>query len=401
MLRDRNTGWANWFAPAVLPAETERVKIALVTETFPPEVNGVAMTLGRLTAGLRRHGHEVEVIRPRQMKEAADAPNPDGEWIVPGMPIPFYRSLRMGLPVTGKLKRRWRETRPDVVHVATEGPLGVSALRAARVCGLPVTSTYHTNFHQYGSHYGIGIMKSLALGWMRCFHNATHCTLVPTHQAREELAASGFERLQVLSRGVDINLFDPARRSDELRASWGVAADAPVAVYVGRMAAEKNLALAVEAFEAFRSKAPNAHFVLVGDGPERAPVAQRHPEYHYAGMRRGEDLAAHYASADVFLFPSVTETFGNVVTEALASGLVVLGYDYAATREHVRDGANGFKVPMNDAEAFKRRAAELVEHRGDWPRIRAAARDTAQHLTWDAIVDQFAGYLGSAMESIR
>jgi glycosyltransferase involved in cell wall biosynthesis len=162
---------------------------------------------------------------------------------------------------------------------------------------------------------------------------------------------------------------------------------------VGRMAAEKNLGLAVEAFEALRAKEPRARFVLVGDGPERGPVAQRHPDYHYAGMRRGEDLAAHYASADVFLFPSVTETFGNVVTEGLASGLVVVGYDYAATREYVRDGVNGYVVPMNDADAFRTKAGSILADRSRWPELRRAARATTQDLTWAAIVDQFASAL--------
>src|SRR5690606_22808273 len=138
--------------------------------------------------------------------------------------------------------------------------------------------------------------------WMRGFHNGTAGTLVPTRQMMAELAAEGFERLGVLSRGVDTTLFNPARRSETLRQSWGAGPDDPGVIHVGRMAAEKNLGLAVEAFAAFRARVPQAKFVLVGDGPERAPVAAKHPEFHYAGMRRGEDLAAHYASADVFLF---------------------------------------------------------------------------------------------------
>jgi len=373
-----------------------RVKLCLVTETFPPEVNGVAMTLGRLVEGLRQRDHTVAIVRPRQQGETPDTPAPSGEWVVPGLPIPFYRSLRMGLPVTGRLRRRWTEERPDVVHIATEGPLGVAALRAARRLGLPVTSSYHTNFHQYGSHYGVSLARSLALAWMRRFHNATRVTLVPTRQMQTELAADGFQRLEVLSRGVDTALFDPARRSEALRTTWGASPDDPVVIHVGRMAAEKNLALAVAAFERFRAVAPTARLVLVGDGPERAPLQARHPEYHYAGMQRGEALAAHYASADVFLFPSITETFGNVVTEGLASGLVLLSYDYAAGREHIRDGANGYLVPFDDAAAFRDRAAEIAGQPGDWPAIRAAARVTALALTWDHIIDRFAATLVEA-----
>jgi glycosyltransferase involved in cell wall biosynthesis len=374
------------------------MKIALVTETFPPEVNGVAMTLSRLVAGMRARGHSVEVVRPRQKVELATGVTDAGEldYVVPGVPIPFYSALRMGLPVTGALKKRWREQRPDVVHVATEGPLGLAALRAAHLCKLPVTSSFHTNFHQYGGHYGLTLGRDLALRYLRWFHNRTRCTMVPATDLKGQLAADGFERLVVLARGVDGKLFSPARRSETLRAKWGAAAADPVMIYVGRMAAEKNLALAVEAFLELQRTEPRAKFVLVGDGPERAALEKAYPDFYYAGMQRGEDLAAHYASADVFAFASVTETFGNVVTEAMASGLVVLAYDYAATREHVCDGVNGFAAKFGDREAFLNEMRTLLARRPEWPAIRAAARTTAEGITWDAIFDVFERELGAA-----
>jgi glycosyltransferase involved in cell wall biosynthesis len=219
---------------------------------------------------------------------------------------------------------------------------------------------------------------------------------VPAGDLRDRLASEGFARLDVLARGVDAGLFAPERRSPALRAEWGAGGDDPVVMYVGRLAPEKNLGLAVEAFLAIRAAAPAAKFVLVGDGPERAGLASRYPDFHYAGMRRGADLAAHYASADLAVFPSLTETFGNVVTEGLASGLVVLTYDYAAGREHVRDGVNGFAAPFGDAAAFLARARALVDRRADWPRWRAAARATALELSWDAIVERFEGQVSAA-----
>lgn len=376
-----------------------RVKLALVTETYPPEVNGVAMTLSRLVNGLRARGHDVEVVRPRQAGEPAveaGAPANPQELIVPGVPIPRYDTLRFGLPVVATLRRRWGVSRPDLVHVATEGPLGLAALWAARQLGLAVTSSFHTNFHHYSGHYGVKPLQHGLLSFLRWFHNATRLTLVPTAQMSAELAEAGFERLGVMSRGVDTALFDPARRSATLRASWGAGAETPVVAYVGRMAAEKNLRLAVEAFRGMQVAVPEAKFVLVGDGPERAPLARASPEFHYAGMRRGEDLAAHYASADLFLFPSTTETFGNVVTEALASGLVVVAYDYAATREHVRDGVNGFAATFDDPEAFRRVAIAAMAQRAEWPRVRAAARETALGLTWSTIVERFERQISEA-----
>ncbi|MFH1498421.1 MAG: glycosyltransferase family 1 protein [Verrucomicrobiota bacterium] len=377
------------------------MRIALVTETYPPEVNGVAMTLSRLVGGLRARGHEVEVVRPRQRQEldgAADA-EASGDFLVPGVPIPRYPSLRMGLPVTGRIRRRWIAWKPDLVHVATEGPLGLAVLHAARRLGLPVTSSFHTNFHSYGGHYGLTWFQDAALGYLRWFHNRTRLTLVPTAQGAGELERDGFQRVGVMSRGVDTELFSPARRSEELRRSWGAGPDDPVAVYVGRIAAEKNLGLAVEAFLKLRELEPRARFVLVGDGPERAGLEAKYPEFHYAGMRRREDLAAHYASGDIFLFPSVTETFGNVVTEAMASGLVTLTYDYAAGREYVRDGGNGFLAAFNDASAYLCVVGTALAARDDWSRIRAAARETTLGITWEAVVARFEADLERARMS--
>lgn len=373
------------------------MKIALVTETYPPEVNGVAMTLSRLVGGLRARGHVVQVVRPRQPGERAGAEGrstPDQER-VPGLAIPFYRSLRFGFPVAGRLRRCWRSLRPDLVHVATEGPLGLAALSAAQSLGIPVTSGFHTNFHAYGGHYGLRAFRGVLLRYLRWFHNRTRRTMVPAGDLRDQLASEGFERLAVVSRGVDTGLFNPGRRSAVLRAEWGAGADDPVVIHVGRVAAEKNLGLAVEAFLAFRERIPSARFVLVGDGPERAALEARYPEFHYAGIRRGEDLAVHYASADLFFFPSVTETFGNVVTEALASGLVLLAFDYAAAREYVRSGINGWTVPQGDNAALVAAARLLAERRSEWGALRSAARESALTLTWDAVVERFAEELAA------
>ena len=371
-----------------------RVKLALVTETYPPEVNGVAMTLGRLVGGLAARGHEVEVVRPRQDGEEK-IPGRERraggvtERLVPGVPIPFYQTLKIGLPVWGRLRRRWTADPPDVVHVATEGPLGLTAMRVARRLGLPVTSGFHTNFHHYGRHYGLNQLRDATVTYLRWFHNRAACTMVPTDEMRGQLAAHGFARLVVIARGVDAALFSPQKRSAELRASWGAAEDDPVFIHVGRVAAEKNLGLAVQAFSLAQRLEPRARCVFVGDGPERASLQKKHPRFHFAGVRRGEELAAYYASADVFVFPSTTETFGNVVTEAMASGLVVLAFDYAAARQHVRPGANGVTVPLDESQAFLAAVEDLLARRAAWPALRAAARETALGLTWENIVAQF------------
>lgn len=367
--------------------EPRRLRVAVVTETYPPEVNGVAATISRVVAGLRLRGHDVELVRPRQGR-ADQAGDNDGvvETLVRGLSIPHYPQLMMGLPARHALVKRWRVQRPDVVHLVTEGPLGWSALQAASQLDLPVVSDFRTNFHAYSGHYGIAWLRRPIMGYLRRFHNRTAVTMVPTDALRGELAASGFERLRVVSRGVDTVLFDPARRSAALRASWGAAPDDLVALYVGRLAPEKNLGDLLTAFEAVRRVAPNARLVLVGDGPQRASLQRQCPGAVFAGVRRGGDLAAHYASADLFLFPSLTETFGNVVPEAMASGLAVAAYDCAAAAQLVRHAENGLVVRSGEARGFGAAAACLA---ADPPAARAMgvqARATALRLDWDSIV---------------
>ncbi len=355
------------------------------------------MTLHRLVTGLSTRGHSVEVVRPRQSKADCPAAGPFSEMLVPGVPLPGYPELKIGLPVYARLKSRWRTAPPDLVHVATEGPLGFAAVHAARSLGLPVTSGFHTNFHAYSRHYGVGFIRQAGFAYLRHLHNLTRCTFAPSADVVDTLAAAGLRNVRLLGRGVDTSLFDPRRRDETLRASWGAAPETPVALYVGRLAPEKNLALVVAAWTALRSALPGLRLVLVGDGPSRRELEHKYPEIHFAGVRRGDDLARHYASGDLFLFASVTETFGNVVTEALASGLVVVTYDYAAGRTHVRDGENGFLAAYDEPGAFHEAAVRAAAARANWPAIRAAARATALDLSWDRIVDSFAEAVGDLL----
>jgi glycosyltransferase involved in cell wall biosynthesis len=367
--------------------EAAPLRIAMVTETWPPEVNGVAATAARLVQGLRDHGHAVDLVRPRQAGDIGcnDIGCNDTLALMRSMPLPRYPELRMGLPARGALIARWRRRRPDVVHLVTEGPLGWSALWAAQRLALPVVSDFRTNFHAYSAHYGLGWLARPVQAVLRSFHNRTACTMVPTEALRRELASAGFQRLRVVARGVDARQFTPARRSEALRARWGAGPDTLVALCVGRLAPEKNLGAVLEAAAAMRAVHPAARLVLVGDGPERARLAQRAPDAVFAGQRTGDDLAAHYASADVFLFPSLTETFGNVVPEAMASGLAVLAFDLAAAGQLIRQGDNGLLAAPGDAAAFCRLAATLA---GDAEQVRALglqARASATALDWARI----------------
>jgi glycosyltransferase involved in cell wall biosynthesis len=362
------------------------LRIALVTETYPPEINGVAITLGRMVEGLLKRQHAIHVIRPKQGKDDV-AKSAEGftESLVHGLPIPGYPELKSGLPAKRKLLQLWRQQRPDIVHVATEGPLGWSACSAAKLLNIPVCSDFHTNFHNYSQHYGMGWLKNPIGAYLRHFHNRTQCTLVPTSALQSSLSQEGYRDVRVVSRGIDTVLFHPDKRSMELRRRWGVEDGALAAILVSRLAAEKNLPLVIQAFEQIQSIRPNARLVMVGDGPARTALQQQFPQIIFTGMRSGEDLARHYASADIFLYPSVTETYGNVTVEAMASGLAVLAYDYAAAREHVQHEINGLVAPFDDAHAFMSLAKGMVHDDDRLWRMRRNARDSVEHLTWEKI----------------
>ncbi len=373
------------------------VRIAVVTETFPPEINGVAMSIARVVQGLQARGHAVQLVRPRQRADGDAGAGAARLVLTRGVPIPNYPHLRMGLPCRRALERLWRQARPDVVHIATEGPLGWSALRAAARLGVPVSSDFRTNFHAYGRHYRLGWLARPIMACLRAFHNRCAVTMVPTEALRGQLGAAGFERLAVVSRGVDTALFDPARRSAALRAAWGAAEGDLVIACVGRLAAEKNLGALLAAYEAVRARDPRARLVLVGDGPQADALRRACPQAHFAGQRRGEDLAAHYASADLFAFPSLTETFGNVTPEAMASGLPVVAFDSAAAAQLIRSGHSGVLVPPPHTADFVAAVSALA---ADAPRRAAlgrAAREAVLSIGWDAVVAGFEAVLAGLL----
>ena len=376
------------FTCQTLPSMRPQMRIAVVTETYPPEVNGVAMTLGRLVEGLQVRNHQVQLVRPRQ--HADDQPQPTAtlsEHLQRGIALPRYEDLKMGLPAKAALTQLWARQRPDVVQIATEGPLGWSALAAANKLRLPVASDFHTNFHSYSSHYGFGLLRRVIVAYLRKFHNKAAVTLVPTEGIRRELLRYGYENIEIIGRGVDTQLFHPGRRDSTLRARWGVNDGETVALYVGRLAAEKNLTLVFRTFDAMREAHPAVRLVLVGDGPERALWQARRPDAVFCGTQVGEALAAHYASADVFLFPSLTETWGNVTVEAMASGLAVVAYNCAAAENVIRHGENGLKAPPENEAAFIAEAVALAPDAALQRRLGTAASARAAQLSWDAIID--------------
>jgi glycosyltransferase involved in cell wall biosynthesis len=379
-------------SPIVLedyPATRPSLRIAVVTETWPPEVNGVAMTLAKLVQGLSHRNHDVQLIRPRQTK--TDSPMSDAsleEVLMRGMPIPRYPELKLGLPSKKTLVKTWTLRRPDVVHIATEGPLGWSALQAAKVLKLPVTSDFRTNFQSYSKHYGVGWLRKPIVAYLRKFHNATACTMVPTRELMRTLSQNGFANLKVVSRGVDTKLFNIAKRDTSLRSSWGATDDTKVLISVGRMAPEKNLDQVLKTYDALKSTGQAFKLVMVGDGPLKEQFQKRYPEIIFPGMLSQTNLAAYYASSDLFIFPSQTETFGNVTLEALASGIPVLAFDCAAARDWVQTGVNGWLIAENNPEGFAAQAVTIFNSKDLLEQITQSTRQQVVHLDWDQIAEQ-------------
>ena len=379
-------------SPIVLedyPASRPSLRIAVVTETWPPEVNGVAMTLAKLVQGLSHRNHDVQLIRPRQTK--TESPLNDSsleEVLMRGMPIPRYPELKLGLPSKKTLVKTWTLRRPDVVHIATEGPLGWSALQAAKVLKLPVTSDFRTNFQSYSKHYGVGWLRKPIVAYLRKFHNATACTMVPTRELMRTLSENGFVNLKVVSRGVDTKLFNISKRDKSLRSSWGATEKTKVLISVGRMAPEKNLEQVLKTYEALKHTDQEFKLVMVGDGPLKDQFQQRYPDIIFPGMLSQPNLAVYYASSDLFVFPSQTETFGNVTLEALASGIPVLAFDCAAARDWVQTGINGWLVAESNPEGFAAQAVAVFNSKDALDQITQSTRQQVVHLDWDQIAEQ-------------
>lgn len=349
----------------------------------------MAMTLGRLANLLGRKGVQVDVFAPFRRERETSPEDRFHLHHVPGFPIPKYRELCFGWPAFQKLRAEWQRNPPSIVHVATEGPLGWSAARVAKELEIPVISSFHTNFHNYSQHYGIGLLNTALLSWLRSFHNKTLRTFAPSTDLIADLQKEGFKNLRLLARGVDTHAFSPEHRSEPLRAEWGADEDTPVLLYTGRIAEEKNLPLVIKAHRNILATLPHAKLVFVGDGPMLTSIKNMLPEAIFTGMKTGRALATAYASADAFLFASTTETFGNVVTEAMASALPVLAYDYAAPHRLIEHGTSGLLAPFNDERAFLALADWLANNRHAWKKMGSAARKSVLPLSWDSIVDSY------------
>ena len=371
--------------------------IALISETFPPETSSLASILGRLCAGLSARGHQLQVVRPRQSSDANR--HSDAQLLLThGWPLPGYPGLQWGLSARRKLFRHWQQQRPDVLYIATEGPLGLSALWAARRLGIPVVSGFHTSFQQSAQHSGRGLLSRLLDHYLRWFHNRTQLTLVPSTNQCLELTRRGFQHVQLLANGVDGQLFHPRQRNGSLRASWGLQEDDIAVLHVGRLATEHNLDVLAPSFQALQTAYPQRQFklILIGDGPQREALQRVLPNAIFSGQQRGAALAEHLASGDLLLLPSMRASSAKVLLEALASGLGVVAFDQAAASQQIRHGHNGALVLPHDNRGFGAAAVWLLAERETLRRVRLNARQHASRQGWERTIEHLESYLRAA-----
>jgi phosphatidylinositol alpha 1,6-mannosyltransferase len=362
------------------------MRVALVSEAIPPQTNGVVTTLSRLVAHLSARGHDVLLVGPRY-RENAGRP---GLVDVPAVPFPLYPEIRVVLPLWRRAFAGLDRFEPDLVHVATPGSLGWAAVRHARRGGYALVSSYHTNLTAYSLYYHGGPVIPLVWRYLRWFHNSTRRTYCPTPAVEAELRAHGIERIELWPRGVDTSRFTPAHRSTPLREQYGFGAEDLVVLYVGRLAKEKELDRLFAAFGEVRAREPRVRLLVVGDGPDRGRLERLHAGNGvvFAGFQVGEALSRHYASADVFAFPSRTETFGNVVQEAMASALPVVGVAAGGVRDVVRPGETGLLADPEDPADFARALGRLAADPALRRQLGRAGRDLALAASWSAVLDR-------------
>ncbi|MEU4158956.1 glycosyltransferase family 1 protein [Actinoplanes sp. NPDC026670] len=368
------------------------MRIALVTESFLPDVNGVANSVARMADHLTRTGHEPLVVAPLpppgSRAPVTGLPYPVTR--VASLPMPGYPQLRLGLPAPA-LHAALRRHAPDVVHLASPFVLGAWAQASARALGVPSVAVYQTDVASYARVYRVRLTERMAWRWIRTVHNASGRTLAPSSESVAALAANGVRRVHLWRRGVDIGRFHPGHRSSGLRRALAPNGEI-LAGFVGRLAAEKEIGLLADV-----SRLPGVRLVVVGDGPAAPQLRRALPDAVFLGARHGAQLGRIYASLDVFTHTGPYETFGQAVQEAMASGLPVVAPAAGGPLDLVEHGHTGFLVPPHRAEGFTAAVTRLAADPGLRHTMGAAGRAAVQDRSWAAIGDELIGHYRQAL----
>ncbi len=367
-------------------------RIALFSGAYNHIRDGVSLTLNRVVAYLERQGVPVRVFAPTTATPAIEHA---GTMIaVPSLPAPGRSDYRISLGISRAALAELDAFAPNLIHVATPDILGLRALRLARSRGLPLVATYHTHFASYLDYYGIGRLEGSVWRYLRWFYRQCDHVYVPSDSMTRVLQEHGIsDNLRPWPRGVETSLFTPVRRSGEWRRSIGAEHDEEVVVtFVSRIVAEKGIDVLADVILGLEERGIPHRSVVVGDGPSREALAERLPRTHFTGTLLGEDLARAYASSDVFLFPSETETFGNVTLEAMSSGVPVVCADATGSASLVTDGVSGFLAPARRSDMFLEHVARLATDAALRRSMGIAARERALEYDWEAVLARLLAY---------
>lgn len=358
------------------------MRVALFTEVFLPKVDGVVNTLCRVLEHLRQRGHEGLVFAPEGGPESFAGARVIG---LPSILIPIYPDLKLVPPVVD-VEAELMAFEPDAVHIINPVSLGLAGFRAARMLGVPVVASYQTDLPGFAERWGLGMLKEPLWVYFRWLHNQADLNLCPSRATQRELLSQGFERVEVWGRGVDTSRFSPAHRSEQRRMRLsGGHPEAPLLIYVGRLSPEKRVDWLLPVLRAL----PEARLAIVGAGPSR-PILERlfkGTKTVFTGYLGGEDLAQAYASGDIFVFPAANETFGNVVLEAMASGLPVVAPRAGGPLDLVTHGETGLLFDPQDQADLVNAVRRLVQDPGYARSLGAAGLAYAETMSWEVVLD--------------
>jgi len=364
------------------------MRIAVFSEVYWPMVSGVGVTLLRLTEALEARGHQVRVYSASYSIPRGRADRPEVHRS-PSVPLFLYPDVQWAFPRLRDVSEDVRRFRPDVVHVATEFTIGLTGLKVARQLDLPLIASAHTDYDKYAARYGVDWVLRAGWRYLRWFYGQSHRVLCPSRIYQEHLHRRGVTHTGIWSRGVDTSCFNPGYRSDAYRASVGVGPTDLLVTYIGRIAREKNLALLLAAWDQLGPERGSAKLSLVGRGPLEAEIRRRQiPGVHVAGLLDGRPLSTAYASADIFAFPSATETFGNSLLEAMGSGLPSLVAAAGGVLEFSEHGNNAWLIEPNSVSAIADGLRRLLHDAALRRKLSEGGLRTAEQRPWDEVYDQ-------------
>ena len=384
-------------SPADVADGPEVRRVALFTGAYNHIADGVSLTLNRLVAFLEESGTEVLVFAP----SVANPPVEHAGTLipVPSIPFPGRREYRIALGLSPSSRQILSDFKPTLVHIATPDLLGYRAMKMSQRWDIPVVASYHTHFSSYLKYYGLGVLEKTMWTYLRRFYEQCEHVYVPSESMADVLRSHGItDGLRLWERGVDTSRFNPALRSLEWRRTQGVDDDDVLVSFIGRLVWEKGLRVFADVIEGLKRRGVRHRSMVVGVGPALEELVKRLPDTIFTGYLQGKDLSRAYASSDLFLFPSDTETFGNVTLEAMASGLPSVCADATGSRTLVENGETGLLVPAGNAGAFLDAVHHLVDDAPERRRMGIGALGRARQYEWNTILSRMVGFYDEILQ---